>query len=80
MPVILPAADYTAMLAAADAAGTSQVRARVSWLRAHRTAEAPPETSIRPGVFLARLRCDPPPCVELWAVADDAIATDWEVG
>jgi hypothetical protein len=80
MPMILPADDYAAMLTAADAAGSTRVRARVSWLIANRSADAPPATSIRPGTFLARLRCSPPPCVELWAASDADLSSDWEVG
>lgn len=69
-----------AMLTAADAAGSSRINARQSWMVEQRTSDLPPVTVLRPGVLFAKLRCDPPPCVELWIVADDAITTDWEVG
>lgn len=70
---------YPAMLAAADAAGSSVVHARVSWLWAHLGSHAPPAVSVKPGCRVALLRCDPAPCVELWAVADSDLSSDWEV-
>jgi hypothetical protein len=69
---------YPTLLAAADAAGATSVRARVSWLRANLGTQAPPAISIQPGCRVALLRCNPPPCVELWAVADADLASDWE--
>lgn len=81
MPVIVSDPDlYPAMLSAADAAGSIVIHARVSWLRSQLGEEAPPVTSVRAGCRVAMLRCSPPPCVELWAVGDDEIASDWVVG
>jgi len=79
MPRILPDALYDAMLTAADTAGASEVRARASFVRENLVEGTLPVRSIRPGTFPASLRCDPPPCVRLRIVADDAIGSDWEV-
>lgn len=77
--ILSDAALYPAMLAAADAAGSSVIHARLSWLRAHLGEGAPPAISVRPGCRVALLRCTPAPCVELWAVADGDLSSDWEV-
>lgn len=80
MPVIVSDPDlYPAMLTAADAASASVIHARVSWLRSQLGESAPPAISVRAGCRVAYLRCTPAPCIELWAVADDSIASDWVV-
>lgn len=80
MPRILPDAVYEAMLTAADSAGSSEIRARASFVRDNLTPGTLPLRSIRPGTFPASLRCDPPPCVLLHVVGDSDLASDWEVG
>lgn len=69
------------MLSAADAAASVRVEARAGYLRGLLNREDVPYRleKIRPGVMLVKLRCDPPPCVGLWVVADDAIPSDWVV-
>lgn len=79
-----------AMIAAADAAISSRaenergnpvrIRARVSWLRENLlSAEGLPARRVRAGTRPAYLRCNPPPCLELWAVEDDSIPSSWVV-
>lgn len=79
MPMILSPETYAAMLAEADAAGATMIHARASWIIANKTSVSPPATAVTPGYRIALLRCSPPPCVELWAVADGDISSDWEV-
>ena len=79
MPVILTGSLYDDLLTAADAAGATRVNARASWVRQNLVADTLRADSIRPPCKVAKLRCNPPPCVELWAVLDDALSADWEV-
>jgi hypothetical protein len=76
---ILPDPIYDAMIAAADAAGSSVIQARVSYVRAHLLPGTLPSRAIRVGTEPALLRCDPPPCIRLQVVADGDLSSDWEV-
>lgn len=74
---ILPRETYREMLAAADAAGLTRIRCRISWYK--RTAtEIGLRGLIRPNTKVAQWRCKVGPCVELWVVADADAAADWE--
>lgn len=76
---ILPEAAYAAMIAAAEAAGATRVRARTSYIRANLVAGTLPPRSIRPGTVPAYLRCSPSPCIRLEVVADAELEADWEI-
>lgn len=67
------------MLTAADAVGATRVNVRCSWYHANVNRPPRPENwRPSPGAHVAYLRCNPAPCIELWTVADNELAADWE--
>lgn len=76
---LLPSTITGEMIAAADAAGASEVRVRLSYLLAHMEPGVQPRSALEPGQVTAYLRCSPPPCMPLRISADADLAADWEV-
>lgn len=65
---------------AAAAAGSFRINARIGWLK--QIVNRPPIPRLwepAPGTLIGYLRCNPEPCITLWAAADDELQSDWEV-
>lgn len=65
---------------AIKATGASRVNVRISWLRSQIQKHRPEADVLRfaAGQLVAKVGC-PDLCIEVWAVEDDAIESDWEV-
>lgn len=69
---------YAELTAAADSAGANRIYARLSWVREQVNHPLVHPRFIQPGDRVAMLRCSPPPCIELWAVPDYELSSEWE--
>lgn len=70
---------YAELTAVADSAAATRVLARLTWLREQVNHPLVHPRFIQAGDRVAMLRCSPSPCIELWAVADSELPTDWRV-